>query len=769
MNDSRQGPANMPRLSHAEAEQLISTRLDTPLPSDQNRVLLAHLSTCPSCRAFAAQIEAMSHGLRGLPMLPASPTVSRQVRERLAEGQSSWSRFSRLLVNGRWGAMPAMASALVLVAVVAFSLIFRGDNDSGNNRTPIPAASSTDIALTTETSQTPESTQVPPTNTPYVKPRDESKPTLPNVQVQVTETLDPLSTPLATSTADATETLIPSATASATPSNTPVSTETATMAPSSTPEPTETSTLEPTETPRPTETATSEPVETPEPTETATRKPTETPEPTATASNTPLPTRTPTEQATESVTPTATRTETATSTATHTQTPEPTATRTPTERPTETATPRPTRTATPESTETNTPDPTETATLKPTRTPEPTETPAEQVQPKIVPVGGGDPTEATEEPTSEPESTEVVIEYETPIEEAADTTAESTIRIQPKGTATGATDEIPTEESGSSTDTTLADPSGTEEGSGTGLTGAKELGAIESGVSAPAGGLKMPFDLAYFVITSPDGSLAVADTSGNLIHSLGAAAFPVWSPKGLVLAYEDLSGELPAVMSWDREDGGVYAIGAESEIPVADVPAGWVGSQIYYLRSFPDSPGTVELRRADWDGGNDEIVWTAEGIDLSGERPVATLDGVLIPTSNSWMFVNVAGGVSELTASSGFVGEPLLSPFGSLVAYPVGDQLIVAPTADPGSPQVVIPYPDGYSGFDFSPDGSQMVVSDGTTLLIYTTDDGSLISQSSDGSAVAFPHWSDDGIRYLALGNPTLLMLIQPEDFDYVG
>ena len=84
MSDSRQGPANMPRLSHSEAEQLISTRLDTPLPPDQNRILLAHLSTCPTCRAFAAQIEAMTQGLRGLPMLPASPTVSRQVRERIA-------------------------------------------------------------------------------------------------------------------------------------------------------------------------------------------------------------------------------------------------------------------------------------------------------------------------------------------------------------------------------------------------------------------------------------------------------------------------------------------------------------------------------------------------------------------------------------------------------------------------------------------------------------------------------------------------------------
>ncbi len=762
MNDSRPGPANMPRLGHAEAEQLISTRLDTPLPPEQNRILLAHLSTCPSCRAFAAQIEAMTQGLRGLPMLPASPTVSRQVRERIAEGQSSWSRFSRMFVSGRWGAMPAMASALVVVAVVTFSLIFRGDNDSGNSRTPIPAANSTDIALTNEASQTPVTTEVPPTTTPFVKPRDESKTTLPNIQVQVTETLEPTSTPSRTPTAEPTETATSSATASSTASNTPEPTETETAEPSSTPEPTETPTSEPTATPEPTQTATPEPTETPAPTETATRKATETPEPTATASNTPRPTRTPTEQATETATPTATRTPTATLT----ETPEPTSTRTPTAEPTETNTPRPTRTATPEPTETETPEPTETATPRPSRTPEPTETPTEQVQPKIVPVGGGD---STEEPTAEPESTDVVIEYETPTEEASDATAESTIRIQPKGTSTDGADESPTEESGSGADATLVDPSGTEESSGTGLNGSTELGAIGSGVSAPAGGLKMPLDLAYVVVTGPDGSLAVADASGNLIQSLGAAAFPVWSPKGLVLAFEDLSGEFPSVVSWDREDGGTYGIGAESDVPVADIPAGWVGSQIYYLRSFPDSPGTVELRRADWDGGNDEVVWTAEGIELSGERPVATLDGVLIPTSNSWIFVDVAGGASELTAPSGFVGEPLLSPFGSLVAYPVGDQLIVAPTADPGSPQVVIPYPDGYSGFDFSPDGSQMVVSDGSSLLIYSTDDGSLVGQISDGSAVAFPHWSDDGIRYLALGDPTLLMLIQPDDFDSAG
>src|SRR3954453_5949881 len=97
----REGTTRMPRLSHADAENFISARLDAPLPPNQNRALLAHLATCPTCRAFAEQMSTMSQGFRTLPMLPASPTVSRQVRERIHQPQTAYARFARWMFNGQ--------------------------------------------------------------------------------------------------------------------------------------------------------------------------------------------------------------------------------------------------------------------------------------------------------------------------------------------------------------------------------------------------------------------------------------------------------------------------------------------------------------------------------------------------------------------------------------------------------------------------------------------------------------------------------------------
>ena len=135
----------------------------------------------------------------------------------------------------------------------------------------------------------------------------------------------------------------------------------------------------------------------------------------------------------------------------------------------------------------------------------------------------------------------------------------------------------------------------------------------------------------------------------------------------------------------------------------ADYPAGWIGTAIYYLRVFAD--GRAELHRTGVIGENDELVWSTESLDFAGERPVATVDGVLIPTASSWLFVGADGGEGDRGANPyGAVATPLLSPFGSLVAYAAGGELVIAPVDSPGTALAAIPY-DGASGFDFSPDG----------------------------------------------------------------
>src|SRR3954465_4176147 len=226
----REGTIRMPRLSHTDAENLISARLDAPLPPDQNRALLAHLATCPNCRAFAEQMSAMSQGFRTLPMLPASPTVTRQVRERINQPQSGLARFGRWMFAGQWGAMPAVATALVLVAAVAFSIILTGDNGSEPN---IQAAAATETAqMTTARVSETAAASPTPTSPPKVTHLGTSTPLLPNIQITLSPTPKPTETntpaPTATSTETPTRTATTEPTKTPTPTDTPVDTATGT-------------------------------------------------------------------------------------------------------------------------------------------------------------------------------------------------------------------------------------------------------------------------------------------------------------------------------------------------------------------------------------------------------------------------------------------------------------------------------------------------------------------------------------------------------------
>ena len=111
---SRGNNSAVPALSHTEAEALISGRLDAELTPQQERSLSAHLATCHACTLFAERMDAMRTGFRELPRLPASPTVSRQVRERIAQPASIWERIGmpgavadqRLPDAVTWGGYP---------------------------------------------------------------------------------------------------------------------------------------------------------------------------------------------------------------------------------------------------------------------------------------------------------------------------------------------------------------------------------------------------------------------------------------------------------------------------------------------------------------------------------------------------------------------------------------------------------------------------------------------------------------------------------------
>ena len=127
---SHGGGSAVPSLSHAEAEALISARLDAPLSPQQDMALTAHLESCRPCSAFAAQMGGMVTGFRSLPRLPASPTVSRQVRERIAQPASIWDRVGGIM-GGRVGFAPMAATAAMIAIVVAGYALFQGEDEGG--------------------------------------------------------------------------------------------------------------------------------------------------------------------------------------------------------------------------------------------------------------------------------------------------------------------------------------------------------------------------------------------------------------------------------------------------------------------------------------------------------------------------------------------------------------------------------------------------------------------------------------------------------------
>ncbi|HYI25325.1 MAG TPA: zf-HC2 domain-containing protein, partial [Thermomicrobiales bacterium] len=95
------------RLSHQEAQALISARLDGPLDPVAERELNAHLATCTTCRAFNASATGLATGLQHLPYLPPSPAVTRAVLEHINTPASPWA-----WLTGAWSsrALPTVAA-----------------------------------------------------------------------------------------------------------------------------------------------------------------------------------------------------------------------------------------------------------------------------------------------------------------------------------------------------------------------------------------------------------------------------------------------------------------------------------------------------------------------------------------------------------------------------------------------------------------------------------------------------------------------------------
>lgn len=201
-------------ITHREAEALISARLDQRLDPLTERELSAHLATCPDCRAFSQASRALATGLRELPYLPPSSTVSRGVMAQVEEGQSPWARAGGFL-TATPGSIFSTLAVIAVVLLLGFFVLNRFVLDTGTSPgddnqlasqptvlatsqegdvvigTPEPTATH-EIAETTAPKTT--ATTIPPTETMESEPSATDVPPT-ETEAPPTATLEPTAEP----------------------------------------------------------------------------------------------------------------------------------------------------------------------------------------------------------------------------------------------------------------------------------------------------------------------------------------------------------------------------------------------------------------------------------------------------------------------------------------------------------------------------------------------------------------------------------------------
>ncbi len=294
------------------------------------------------------------------------------------------------------------------------------------------------------------------------------------------------------------------------------------------------------------------------------------------------------------------------------------------------------------------------------------------------------------------------------------------------------------------------------------LDSADVVGNLGSGIAAQSGRLEFRLFIDWYTVTLSEGSLAVADTSGSILMNLGPAGYPIWSPQGLVLLYANYAGAYPEVRTWDSETGSVYQVTPPNGVAVSDIPGGWFGGRFYYQRTFPDSPGLIEIRSASWDGSDDQLVWSGSEVYPVSARPLSITTGLLIATSSNWLLITPDGSSIDMGGNPfGSIGAPILSPGGSLIAYNAGGQVYVALTDNPGVPiNGGFPYDGGFgAGFAFATTGEEVVVSGSNGLTLYSIY-GSTLGSAPANVPVAAPYWIEDRIYFLEIGATTTLRVV---------
>lgn len=642
----------------------------------------------------------MATGLRDLPKLPASPTVSREVRSHLQGGQPFWSRLTGNSSQGRgFSFAPAGLAALVFVAAIAGVLYLNRGNEDSKPRVGAPSSLSTSESQTIEadtqvaakiaSTEGADTTLAQQIQTVPGEPGDattevgEPTATIVNVQV-VPPTKTPLEAILATSTPQPTE-------------------EEATEAPKATA----------TSEPRPTE----EPSATLEPTEPATENETATAEPTEAKTETPDPTATEFE--------TATPEPTGKPRATDTPTEVPTATETPTEEPTATETPLP-----------------------------PTETPIADA-PTIAPRGDGtgmdDPanTVVEVEETPTPEGELPIGSIDDPIEEATEESAPTgdiAGSIEPAGS--GETERADDATETPATELAAAPFIDLDDGSQVELVA--EIGSY--------GALPGPYPyksddatgVTYLIMDG--GELVIVGTDGSQV-GIGAGTSPMWSDSGQYVMYS-AGGQIVIA---DR-NGGTQAVEVNGEGQSGiDFPAGWHDGYAYFVRNF-DNGDSAAIYRVSPDDGKVKKARTMQNVgQVTGQIVDAPQDRFLIPTDVGWyVFTPYDEALGEF-GGNGASFASAFHPNSWLLAVQTGGGIAISSLDNPGSP---IAFVSGSmsANFDWSPEGDRLVVIDGDLVAVYDAY-GALVASATLSRPVGGVLWTSRGLTVV---DGQRLVRIQP-------
>ncbi len=157
-------------ISHDKAQYLISESLDSPLPAADQQALAAHLAGCPGCRRFADQMGAVVARIHAMPQLPASPVVTRGVLERVHDGPPSWAWLRR---GAGFLGSPAVAAAGAVALVGALAgTIYLAVSPNMDDAEPRATISAVALAPEDATATSAPAVMAAPTLAPTIAPTE---------------------------------------------------------------------------------------------------------------------------------------------------------------------------------------------------------------------------------------------------------------------------------------------------------------------------------------------------------------------------------------------------------------------------------------------------------------------------------------------------------------------------------------------------------------------------------------------------------------------